>query len=1385
MTPPSRPAHRRLNARRARLLAECLEPRALLTITVEPRPQFVAYTGVPEQLVAATFTESDASLTAADFVATIDWGDGTTSPGDITEAADGTFSVSALKSYAEPGSYPIGQGSYPVTVSISSPVNGDAASTAEVDSSLLDATGDGAGTTRGVAGGNQGQYVADSAAGGVVDYDSMAAGSTFITVPGPAGGASSPTGVALLPGATDELVIVTADGTIAVWTNPGDLTPPAAAQPATTEVDHSASGADYEGVTVGVIPTAGGGSESVIYVANFASGRIEAYDGGTFAPVDLGVGAFTDPSLPAGYAPFNVQDINGTIYVAFAEQSGVKDQAVNGAGTGYVDAFDPSGHLLARFDTGGGLDAPSGIALAPSDMGVYAGDLLVANTGDGTISVLDPSDPAAPVGSLPGVLGKVAGPGGGPLVVDGLWSLSTTTYHNYGSVYTYLYDSSDAAEDEVGGFYYNPTLAWVSAQPTTGITDAPASDIDFLGGPTDVLWLGQFADAPGAVDGSDAGSLSVTIDWGDGSPPAAGSLTFESGENLPSGADYAISGIAPYTTPGTYDATVTVTMAGGSSYTADVSVTVVDGTEPIVYPVTVPGGPLLSSAPVVPALNASPEMFDAVQGQTLAAGLASFTYGGSASAPTSDFVATVNWGDGSPPTTARVVQMLPPGAATPYYEVDASHVYHTPGAYAPVIDVTGPNGGTSTVKDSVSVAPDPAGPTDLAISADGNPTVGQPQTTLAIGFDAPAGENFVATVAWGDGTAPSYAVAAPHAPLPGGREFYVVTAPDHAYARAGQYTALFNVIAANGDSDWLTVPVTVLPLPGAPTKVSTSPVSGYAGVGLTGTLASFAGQTNGDVGYRATIDWGDGSPPVFGLVQGIPYPGGAIPPGGAGFTVAGTHEYARTGTYTITIDILAPDGSSTPATTTATITAAPPPTPTNFDPQGAVGVEQGVPTAGLILALFSSTPGLYSATVDWGDGSPPSPGTIVQTGYVLSGGSTNGNLPAYEIRGSHTYAAAGTYTAKVTLLGPGGVSESVSDTVTVIAGDSKPLTLRATQGSPMFGGLATFQFQGFTPLPPGSSFSALIDWGDGTPLDSGAVTGGPTIFGAGMPFPGEPVGVGGGHIYVTPGTYVVGIELIAPDGEIAKTTAEVVVAPDPAGPTELGALPRSGLQGVPLDATLAGFRFAGSPAADGYVAAVNWGDGSPLDFVQFLPLPIPLGVGYTGPNWGIQGTHTYAAPGTYPIEVYLVRPGFDHDQVATSATIAADPDAVTAARAVPVAGTQGVALTDAALALFDVADPADYRAAIDWGDGSAPTVGAVAAYPLSGGPDAQADGSHAYAAPGTYKVTINLLGPNGESRSLATSATIAPAPVPTVTATNIWFAEMAWARQVADRSRFW
>ncbi len=171
-------------------------------------------------------------------------------------------------------------------------------------------------------------------------------------------------------------------------------------------VDNSLTGAVYKGLAIGST-----GGASYLYAANFNAGTVERYD----SAFNL-AGTFTDPGVAAGYAPFNVQNLGGTLYVTYALQDAAKHDDVAGAGNGYVDAFDLNGNFLHRVvSLGGALNSPWGLDIAPSSFGTFAGDLLVGNFGDGTISAFDPV-----TGTFQGYLSNGSGQA---LVLGDLWGL--------------------------------------------------------------------------------------------------------------------------------------------------------------------------------------------------------------------------------------------------------------------------------------------------------------------------------------------------------------------------------------------------------------------------------------------------------------------------------------------------------------------------------------------------------------------------------------------------------------------------------------------------------------------------------------------------------------------------------------------------------------------------------------------------------------------------------------------------------------------------------------------------------------------------------------------------------------------------------------------------
>jgi uncharacterized protein (TIGR03118 family) len=200
----------------------------------------------------------------------------------------------------------------------------------------------------------------------------------------------------------DRFLFVSEDGTVSGWRS---------ALGTTAEVLVTASPDNvYKGTAEATIS-----GNSYLYAANFRAGRIDVIKGTAAAP-DL-AGSFTDPGIPSGYAPFNVQRLGDTLYVAYAQQDVTMLDDVAGPGHGFVSAFDAQGNFLRRVASQGTLNSPWGLAIAPSSFEQFAGDLLVGNFGDGRINAFDLATDTF-VDQLPGI-------GGQPLSIDGLWALTT------------------------------------------------------------------------------------------------------------------------------------------------------------------------------------------------------------------------------------------------------------------------------------------------------------------------------------------------------------------------------------------------------------------------------------------------------------------------------------------------------------------------------------------------------------------------------------------------------------------------------------------------------------------------------------------------------------------------------------------------------------------------------------------------------------------------------------------------------------------------------------------------------------------------------------------------------------------------------------------------
>ncbi len=276
-------------------------------------------------------------------------------------------------------------------------------------------------------------WVSDNGTGTSTLYDGDGVPRPLVvSVTGAGGQPAAPTGVVFNDTATAFVVsaggasaparflFASEDGTLSGW-NPG-VPPPATSTRTVVAVDNSASGAVYKALAVASTPAG-----PRLYAANFHARTVEVYDG-SFAPVPA-PGAFVDPTIPAGFAPFGLRVIGDRVYVTFAEQDQAKHDEVDGPGLGYVSAFDLDGAFIRRVASQGKLNAPWGLALAPAaGFGRLSGRLLVGNFGDGHIVgyLLDDDgqgtdDDGDADGDEDG--GAYLTGTGGRITIDGLWGI--------------------------------------------------------------------------------------------------------------------------------------------------------------------------------------------------------------------------------------------------------------------------------------------------------------------------------------------------------------------------------------------------------------------------------------------------------------------------------------------------------------------------------------------------------------------------------------------------------------------------------------------------------------------------------------------------------------------------------------------------------------------------------------------------------------------------------------------------------------------------------------------------------------------------------------------------------------------------------------------------
>jgi uncharacterized protein (TIGR03118 family) len=248
-------------------------------------------------------------------------------------------------------------------------------------------------------------------------YDDSGKVLLSVTVPPPNGGMppSAPTGQVFNRQASsafmgDLFIFATEDGTIAGWQKSNGGT-------ATLRADNSTSTAIYKGITIAAPLTQLGRVQ--LYAADFHNNKIAVFDD-QYMPV-TSLGSFTDPDLPAGFAPFNVRGVGPLLLVSYAKQDEAGEDDVKGPGNGFVDVYSAEGFFLQRLISGGQLNSPWAMLFAP-DNDHASVDIAIGNFGDGMINIYNLSLKNLRVDARwEGALGDASS--GKPLVIDGLWAL--------------------------------------------------------------------------------------------------------------------------------------------------------------------------------------------------------------------------------------------------------------------------------------------------------------------------------------------------------------------------------------------------------------------------------------------------------------------------------------------------------------------------------------------------------------------------------------------------------------------------------------------------------------------------------------------------------------------------------------------------------------------------------------------------------------------------------------------------------------------------------------------------------------------------------------------------------------------------------------------------
>ena len=987
----------------------------------------------------ATLTDSNISTPASDLTATINWGDGSSSTGTVSGSA-GTFVVNATHTYGD-------EGTFHATVVVADDATGASTSTVTSTATVAQSETLSAGavtftTTDGQSfSGTVATFTSTNTAGLAADFTATITWGDGATTTGTVSGTS---GVYTVSGTHT----YTNDGTRAIGVSiaddaPGTETATAASTANVLEGDLSGTGATF---------TATMGTTFSGAVATFIDAGSTATAGAFTATIDWGDGSGTSAGTvtgsPGGFT------VNGShLYSdggAFAPKILITETGVNPAPAATVVAVAN----VTDTDT----LAATGTAIAATE----------GSTFTGTVATFTDSNTNTPASDMTATVNWGDGSSSTGSVSGSAGSFSVTATHTYGDEGTF-HATVVVADDATGAIASTATSTATVAQSETltaaAVTFTPTAAQSFSG------TVATFSSTNTA---GVAGDFAATITWGDGAT-SSGTVSGTSGA-------YTVSGTHTYSTEGAQAVGVSIAddAPGTETATATSSANV--------------AATNVLAATAVAAIGLT-------ESQTFNGTIATFS-DTNLSAASTDFSATIVWGDGGTATGSVT-------GANGQFTVTANHSYQDEGTLT----------ATTTIVDNAT--------TGATASASTTATISEGDQLLAVAttFAATAGSSFSGNVAtfrdnsnfnsasdfsaiinWGDGTTTAgtvsgsgstFTVSGSHTYLQQGTQGVNVTFFDDAPGTAE--------VTANSTAN----------IVGQGLTVTAASMSASEGVAFNGTVATFSepGASTGTSQFTATVNWGDGSSST-----------GTVTGSGGSYTVAGSHTYAAEGGTTVSVQVT--DNSAVPtATASESSTVSVADTDVLTGSGLSITSTEGQAFNG-VVATFSDVNAAaaaadFTATINWGDGGS-------------STGTVAGSAGTFTVSGAHTYAEDGAKAVSVTLAdnSPGTAVATASGTAQIADASlsASPVNVTVAQGAAAVN-VTVATFTDANTSAPASDFTATIDWGDGSTADQQA-----TVTGSGGTFT-----VTGSHTYYDPWHYALTVSIHDQGGGTATVSPTAVL----------------------------------------------------------------------------------------------------------------------------------------------------------------------------------------------------------------------------------------------------